>query len=100
MASKLKRYVYADKYLPSTAFLGRSESQGLRHMGPFGVQVLRNRGEKIPLLGQLDLQHYKGLTVLENNLYVCPVFYHKQALQKTRRNDFFCVVHRDKNQKP
>jgi len=51
MASKLKRYVYADKYLPSTAFLGRSENQGLKHMGPYGVQIRKRRGEKIPLLG-------------------------------------------------
>lgn len=35
--------------------------------------------------------------MLENNLYVCPVVYHKP--QKARRNDFLCVVHRDKNQK-
>jgi len=54
MASKLKRYVYADKFLPPSAFLKRQENVGTRHMGPHGVQILKKKGEKIPLLGQID----------------------------------------------
>lgn len=61
-------------------------------MGPYGAQVLKKKGEKIPLLGQIDTKQYKGITVLENNMYYCPVFYHK-----TPRNDFLCVLHQDKH---
>jgi hypothetical protein len=57
-------------------------------MGPYGAQVLKKKGEKIPLLAKLTLREYKGITVLENNMYFCPVFYHK-----TQKNDFLCVVH-------
>jgi hypothetical protein len=64
-------------------------------MGPHGTQVLKKKGEKTPLLGQVDTRHYKGITILENNLYYAPVFY-----QKAQRNDFLCVVHRDKNDRP
>lgn len=62
-------------------------------MGPYGVQVMKKRGEKIPLLGQIDNQR-KGITVLENNMYYCPVFYHK-----THKNDFLCIMHQDKKGK-
>jgi hypothetical protein len=51
MASKLKRYIYSDKFLQPSAFTRRSENEGLRHMGPHGVQILRKKGEKTPLLG-------------------------------------------------
>ena len=91
MASKLKRYVYADKYLQPSAFLKRQENVGTRHMGQHGAQILKKKGEKIPLLGQIDTKPYKGLTVMENNMYYCPVFYHKPQM-----NDFLCVVHKDK----
>lgn len=64
-------------------------------MGPHGVQILKKKGEKIPLLGQIDTRYYKGITVMENNMYYCPVFYHKP-----QRNDFLCVVHRDKQLNP
>jgi Protein of unknown function (DUF3591) len=93
MASKLKRYVYSDQPLPQTAFTRRSDKKELRHMGPYGVQVLKKRGEKIPLLGQIDSSR-KGITVLENNMYYCPVFYHK-----AHKNDFLCVMHQDKHGK-
>ena len=52
---------------------------------------MKKRGEKIPLLGQIDNQR-KGITVLENNMYYCPVFYHK-----AHKNDFLCVMHQDKH---
>ena len=64
----------------------------VRHMGPHGSQVLKKKGEKIPLLGQIDPKLYRGITLLENNLYNCPVFYHKV----NRSTDFVCVLHRDK----
>jgi hypothetical protein len=51
MASKLKRYVYSDEVLPHSAFTKKPDNHGLRHMGPYGVQVLKKKGEKIPLLG-------------------------------------------------
>ena len=38
---------------------------------------------------------YKGLTVLENNMYYCPVFYHKAP-----RNDFLAITHLDKHGNP
>jgi hypothetical protein len=51
MASKLKRYIYSDHPLPPSAFLKRAENASTRHMGCHGAQVLKQKGDKIPLLG-------------------------------------------------
>lgn len=72
----------------------RSENQGTRHMGPHGIQILKKKGEKIPLLGQINTNVYKGLTVMENNMFYCPVFYHKP-----QKSDFLCIIHKDKKGK-
>lgn len=95
MASKLKRYVYSDEVLPTTAFTKKPENALLKHMGPHGAQVLKKKGEKIPLLGQIDPKQYRGITVLENNMYYCPAFYHRAP-----RNDFLCLLHQDKHGSP
>ena len=94
MASKLKRYVYSDKPLQHNAFVKKSENALTKHMGPHGAQVLKKKGEKIPLLGQIDTKNSLGITVLENNMYLSPVFYHKLSPKSA---DFLCVFHRDKN---
>ena len=70
-------------------FKSLAENIGTRHIGPLGELVLKSRGDKIDLLGQVDLDKYKGQAVLENKMYNAPVFYHK-----TPRTDFFCTVHK------
>jgi hypothetical protein len=56
---------------------------------------LKKKQERTPLLGQIDPKQIKGVTVLENNMYYCPVFYHKVP-----RNDFLAITHLDKYGNP
>ena len=56
--------------------------------------MLKSRLEKLDLLGQVDQQKYKGLTMLENNMYNAPVFYHRMP---STNNDFFCSVIKQSN---
>ena len=46
------------------------------------------------MLGQVDKDKYKGLTMLENNMYNAPVFYHRIP---STNNDFFCSVIKQNN---
>ena len=52
---------------------------------------MKSRGDKIDLLGQVDLKKYKGQAVLENKMYNAPVFFH---YIKPPRTDFFCTIHK------
>jgi len=98
MASKVKRYIYADKTLPHTAFLKKKEgNQQTKHMGLNGVQILLKKDDKmlkVPLLGQIDTRHFKGVTVLDNNMYQAPIFCHS-----SQKSDFLCVFHTDRRSK-
>jgi hypothetical protein len=62
-------------------------------MGPYehGTIVMKKKGEKLELLGQIAHEDFKGITILENNMYNAPVFYHAAD-----RQDFFCSVHLNK----
>ena len=72
----------------------KNENIANRHIGPFGQTMLKKPVEKLELLGQVDREKYNGLTVLENNLYNAPVFYHKLP---STNNDFFCCVTQQNN---
>ena len=63
-------------------------------MGPHGNIVMKKPGEKLDLLGWIMLDDFKGIAVLENNLYSAPVFFHT-----AERQDFFCAVHLNKMNK-
>lgn len=92
MASKLKRYYYGDHFPSQTQFKKLSDSSGIKHMGPHGFPILKKKGDKIPhLLGQIENKRYKGITILENNMFLAPTFFHQTA-----KHDFLCVLHQDK----
>ena len=50
--------------------------------------------EKLDLLGQVDKSKFNGITLLENNLYNAPVFYHRMP---STTNDFFCSLIKQSN---
>lgn len=90
MASRLRRYFYGDQ-LPSNRDLvsWRGENIANRHIGPHGKLILKKQLEKLDLLGQVDRSRYNGITLLENNMYNAPVFYHRMPSTST---DFFCSI--------
>lgn len=55
-------------------------------LGEHGEQIFLNKGEKIPILGQLTNSKHIGITILENNMYRMPVF-----KRKARKTDFVLV---------
>jgi hypothetical protein len=54
MVSKLNRYVYADSPLPVDDYLKYSDNKKVAHMGPFGLQEMRQKNQKLYLLGNID----------------------------------------------
>eukprot|EP00826_Nyctotherus_ovalis_P022309 TRINITY_DN1733_c0_g4_i1.p1 TRINITY_DN1733_c0_g4~~TRINITY_DN1733_c0_g4_i1.p1 ORF type:complete len:740 (+),score=207.69 TRINITY_DN1733_c0_g4_i1:252-2471(+) len=84
MASKIIKYIHVT---PEHVFKGKTS-----HMGPYGIEMKLSLKDRIPLLGQLDPSHYKGITILENNMYRAPVFYHDW-----REQDFLLIKHKSKN---
>lgn len=43
--------------------------------------------QHLNLLGQINTQNFKGITVMENKMFNAPVYY-----QKPSENDFFCSI--------
>ena len=72
----------------------KSENIANRHIGPYGKFLFKDNLEKLDLLGQVDKSKYKGLTMLENNMYNAPVFYHRMP---STNNDFYCSVIKQNN---
>ena len=100
MASRLRRYFYGNS-LPSEKHLVsmRNENIANRHIGPYGKLLLKQQlesgiFEKLDLLGQVDKSRYNGITLLENNMYNAPVFYHRMP---STSNDFFCSIVKQKD---
>lgn len=103
MASRLTRYYYADTVAHRTkSELGQQASKQDvidrfkkvvdRDLGPLGEEIVLEKEEKLPILGQLNRnsvsakdQHI-GLTIMENNMYKLPVF-----KQKPKKTDFVLV---------
>jgi hypothetical protein len=54
MVSKLHRYLYSERALPANQFSKSSSNTKIKHMGPFGQQVLKQPNQKLPLLGNID----------------------------------------------
>ncbi len=88
MASKLIRYLY----VPAGGEGGGK--QKCAYIGPYGIEIRLSAKDKLPLLGQLDQTMYKGVTIIENNMYRGPVFYHAQP-----REEFLLVRHKKKDKK-
>lgn len=89
MASRLKRYVYSDNILPLKYFKNPPEGMAqTRHIGYYGQQILLKDEDKLPLIGQIDRKKFQGLAVIENNMYIAPVCYHKP-----KTTDFVCITH-------
>ncbi len=86
MASKLIRYLYVISD-------PNSKAKGT-HIGPYGIEIRLSPKDKLPLLGQLDQTQYKGISILENNMYRAPLFYHSQP-----REEFLLVRHKKKDKK-
>lgn len=81
MASKLKKYIYSNKLFNSSASnpnikFTDQEQKTKNIIGPFGVQILL-QPNKNPLLGHIDQNDLKGITVVDNNMYRAPTFYEK-----------------------
>lgn len=96
MVSNLERHIFADKPLDKSDFLLSSLLKGVKHMGPFGKQILKNANQNVPLLGRMDKTKYAGITVLSNKLYKAPVFFHRKNQRSDQQKDFFCSLHIDK----
>lgn len=98
MASRLRRYFYGDKVPTKKDFLNqKNENVRNRHIGPSGKLIKKAPLDRLEmLLGQVDKSKFNGITLLENNLYNAPVFYHRMP---STSNDFFCSVfkRRDKD---
>ncbi len=82
MASKLKKFLYTPKLFnvnvanPNTK-LNDVELKTYNITGPYGSQILLQPNQKLPLVGQIDLNELKGMSVLDNKMYRSPVFYDK-----------------------
>ena len=81
MASKLKKYIYSNKLFNSSSLnpnvkLSESEIKTKNVIGPFGAQILL-QPNKNPLLGHIDQNELKGITVVDNNMFRAPAFYEK-----------------------
>ena len=84
MASKIIKYSYiiADQNTKTKS----------THMGPYGIEMNLSSKDRVPLLGQIDQSKYKGITIIENNMYRAPVFYHKMANQ-----EYLLIKHKNKS---
>jgi hypothetical protein len=82
MASKLKRFLYTPKLFhanvvnPNTK-LNEVEMKSYQMIGPHGLQILLQPGQKLPLIGQIETNEYKGLSVIDNKMFRAPTFYEK-----------------------
>lgn len=89
MASKLTRYIYSDRFFPLKYFQQQPAGMGqTSHIGYYGAQVLMSPENKLPLLGNVKEKDYQGISLLENNMYKAPVFFHRAP-----KTDFLCVIH-------
>lgn len=94
MASKIKKYLLSNRLFNSynNSKLSESELKTAALMGPNGIQLPIQDGQKLPLLGQLDKTDLKGVAVFDNKMYKAPLFYekyadpifHKKLLQKDK----------------
>jgi len=82
MASKLKKFLYTPKIFninvanPNTR-LSDVELKTYNITGPYGSQILLQPNQKLPLVGQIDLNELKGMSVFDNKMFRSPVFYEK-----------------------
>ncbi len=88
MASKLKKFLYSSKLLNvnvsnSSFKLSETELKTYNMIGPFGIQIPLQAGQKLPLIGQIEQNEYKGLAVVDNKMYRAPVFYEKLVSSET-----------------
>ena len=87
MASRIKKYLTNSKLFNINSSLNQEKKQQLTDndintiniIGPNGIQILLQEGQKIPLLGQLDNTNLKGLALLENKMFKSPLFYEKYS---------------------
>lgn len=77
MASRLKKYLFSNKLYTPNAKLNDSENKTVKLLGPNGVNIPMQEGQKIPLLGQLNKTDLKGIAVIDNKMFKAPVFYEK-----------------------
>jgi len=92
MVSQLHRYLHSDHQLPKEEFLPKSKNEKVKHIVPYGLQVLKPPNAKYKLLlGNIDQSQFQGIAVLSNKLYRAPLFYHKP-----KHTDFFCSFFQDK----
>lgn len=99
MASRITRYVY-NSPIPKHPFemlkrnkLSKPDYDQLKHIGPFGPQIVMSslaEHHKIPLIGKVDSSAYKGIAILENNMYRAPLFWHP-----IKSTDFILIKHKE-----
>lgn len=82
MASKLKKFLYTQRLFNSnvanqTSKLSDTELKTYNSLGPYGSQIPLQPNQKLPLIGQIDQNELKGLSVIDNKMYRAPVFYEK-----------------------
>lgn len=52
----------------------------------------RAEHHKIPLIGKVDSSAYKGIAILENNMYRAPLFWHP-----VKTTDFLLIKHKEQD---
>ena len=114
MANKMKRYLYSSKLFMvnnnniNNMKLSDAEMKTYNMIGPNGTQIILKQEQKLPLLGQIDLNEIKGMNIIDNNLYRAPVFYEKinfpnsssnTSIPNKKRYNFLLTFHKNKEGK-
>ena len=77
MADKLKRYTYSSKISKDSTELTQKEILTQKILGPFGVEMNQKETQKVPLVVNVENSKLAGITVMDNKMYKCPVYYFK-----------------------
>ena len=114
MANKMKKYLYSSKLFMvnnnniNNMKLSEAEMKTYNMIGPNGTQIILKHEQKLPLLGQIDLNEIKGMNIIDNNLYRAPVFYEKinfpnsssnTSIPNKKRYNFLLTFHKNKEGK-
>ena len=94
MASKMKKLLYSSRIFMANSNnnnnnnikLNEVEQKTLNMMGPFGFKTIIKPENKLPLIGQIDLNEFKGINILDNNMYRAPIFYEKISYPNSANN--------------
>ena len=97
MATRMLRYVFScSDEIPEKAF------EMNPNLGPFGDYKKRKLTDNIPLIGQIEKQNCNSIAIIQNKLFISPVFFHKESLESQKNdspysNYFLCSLNFSKS---